>query len=188
MFLTSVWLMNAQEKEFRPPFRERPASVYTNIRLSGGYSMDSQHDFPYAKLKLEAAEGIFSNVSISSAVAVTAGYSSSASMNAITLAVPNIDIGYYFGRLKIFGGASLFQAWYFANEESAGVEFQTMVHSYGYLLEAGASFSINDYVGFFTEYSFAPHPWIVTPGNRHDEWLYPHRMDAGVEISIPWKL
>lgn len=184
--------IHAQQKKeksfFGDIFKTKNASIYTNIELSGGFNSDSKTNCPIAKLKIDIAEGVFSNLSIQSSASVSAGYSKGDDIYILGVSIPDLSFGYYFSNFLVYGGGSFYQCWYFINENTNYESFLVSTHCYGYTLHAGISYAINDYISLFSEYTFAPHNWMMTTGHSDMEWIYSNQFTAGVSFSVPWSL
>lgn len=191
LIVFTLGTIHSQQKTKKNSFfnflNSKNASIYSNIELSGGYNSDSILNCPIARLKIDIAEGIFSNFSIQSSASVTIGRSND-DIYRVGLSIPDISFGYYFSKFLIYAGGSFYQCWYFLNETSTYEDFLVSTHSYGYTLHGGLSFSINDYLSFFTDYTFAPHNWMQTTGHTSVEWIYSNQVTAGICFSIPWNL
>ena len=176
-----------QKNNFFNLLNLKKASIYSNIELSGGYNSDSIMNCPVAKLKIDIAEGIFSNFSIQSSASVTISRSSD-EIYCVGLSIPDISFGYYFSKFLVYIGGSFYQCWYFLHESSTYEDFLISTHCYGYTLHGGLSVSLNDYISFFADYTFAPHNWIQTTGHSDIDWVYSNQIGAGICLSIPWSI
>lgn len=179
-----------QKDKRRPPFifKAKQAAIYTDIELSGGYEFSAERNFPFAKIKLIPAEGLFGNFSLSSSAALSVGYSSDDSIVSLGLCVPDICFGYKIYNFLPYIGGGFYQNWYFTNERSNNVSFTTTIHSYGYSIYTGINYSLNDYISIFSEYEIHPHTWMVTTGNSDIKWIYPQQLSAGISVNLPWRL
>lgn len=179
-----------KEDKKHPPllFKTRQAALYTDIELSGGYEFSAERNFPFAKIKLIPAEGVFGSFSLSSSAALSVGYSSDDSIVSLGLCVPDICFGYKIYNFLPYFGGGFYQNWYFANERSNNVGFTTTIHSYGYSIYAGLNYSVNDYISIFSEYEIHPHTWMVTTGNSDIEWIFPQQISTGISLNLPWRL
>lgn len=170
-----------------PLFADKETAVYTNIGLSGGYSSDQERSSPQAKLKIDIAEGVFAKFSLASSLAVSISNYADDGMKKLSLSLPNFNFGYYIWNFMVYAGGGFYQCWYFKEETTNFIRTTEIVHSYGYELNAGLDYSINDYISVFFEYSFTPHRWILTT-NTETQWLYPSDFNIGVNFAIPWKI